>query len=110
MKPFVAAEYFLSMYSNSVLTKRMMAMMRLPKATVPRWYVVAVQREAPRIAKLPGSFFDLLQYLIGRSSVILIQYKTAIARMVKLMYRVFFLTGPPPKSSKYGTGPPNRIK
>ena len=63
MKPFVAVEYFLSMYSNSVLTKRMMATIRLPKATVPRWYVVAVQREAPRIAKLPGSFFDLLQYL-----------------------------------------------
>ena len=68
MKPFVAAKYFLSMYSNSVLTKWMIATMRLPKATVPRWYVVAVQREAPRIAKLPGSLFALVQYLIGRSS------------------------------------------
>ena len=25
-------------------------------------------------------------------------------------YRVFHLTGPPPKSSKYGTGPPNKKK
>ena len=29
---------------------------------------------------------------------------------IYMYYRVFFLTGPPPKSSKYGTGPPQQEK